>query len=86
MKYPGTSPNHLRVGGDQCNATARPALFGAAGTACSPNLYALLGAESGVGKSLIFNEVAHPLEELDSGLQEEFKELASAMRTELGFC
>ena len=49
-----------------------------------PNLYALLGAESGVGKSLIFNEVARPLEELDSELQEEFKELASAMRTELG--
>jgi Protein of unknown function (DUF3987) len=49
-----------------------------------PNLYALLGATSGIGKTLVYNEAARPLLELDSQLLLETKELKANLRTELG--
>jgi hypothetical protein len=49
-----------------------------------PNLYALLGATSGIGKTLVYNEAARPLQELDSQLLLETKELKANLRTELG--
>lgn len=48
------------------------------------NLYALLGATSGIGKTLVYNEAARPLLELDSQLLLETKELKANLRTELG--
>jgi hypothetical protein len=48
------------------------------------NLYALLGAESGVGKTLVYDETVRPLEELDEELQDAFKEWLSNIRAELG--
>jgi hypothetical protein len=48
------------------------------------NLFALLGADSGSGKSLTYNAAMGPLEELDAELLEAFQEAKNEMQAQLG--
>ena len=48
-----------------------------------PNLFALLGADSGTGKTLVFDAAMQPLIELQKELTEEFNQAASMLKAEL---
>ena len=48
------------------------------------NTYALMGAESGTGKSLVYNEAFRPLEETQERLSEAFRTQAALLRAKLG--
>jgi hypothetical protein len=49
-----------------------------------PNIFALMGAETGSGKSLIFDESMRPLVELQSDMEEAFAKEVSRLRAKIG--